>query len=80
MCLSIPAKIIEINGEMARVKVGQTTVNASLQLLEDANVGDYVLLHTGFAIEKISEEEAMENLRLIKELQIFEEEDNESEK
>jgi hydrogenase expression/formation protein HypC len=73
MCLSIPAKIIEINGELAKVSVGQTTVNASLQLIDDANIGDYVLLHTGFAIEKISEEEAMENLRMIKELKLFEE-------
>ena len=76
MCLSIPARIIEINGEMAKVSIGQTTVNASLQLMEDISVGDYVLLHTGFAIEKISEEEAMENLRLIKELQIFEDEES----
>jgi len=75
MCLSIPAKIVEINGEMAKVTVGETYVNASLQLLDDVKIGDYVLLHTGFAIEKISEEEAMENLRMIKELQIFDEED-----
>ena len=72
MCLSIPAKIIEINGEMAKVLVGEATVNASLQLLDDAKVGDYILLHTGFAIEKISEEEAMENLRFINELRINE--------
>lgn len=73
MCLSIPAKIIEIDKEMARVLIGQTIVTASLQLIEDVKVGDYVLLHTGFAIEKISEEEAAENLKLIEELRIFDE-------
>ena len=75
MCLSIPAKVIEIDGIMAKVSVGGTVVNASLQLVEDIKMGDYVLLHTGFAIEKISEEEAMENLRLIQEMRIFEEEE-----
>ncbi|MFH2141230.1 MAG: HypC/HybG/HupF family hydrogenase formation chaperone [Bacteroidota bacterium] len=72
MCLSIPAKIIEINGDMAKVLIGKTVVNACLQLIENIKVGDYVLVHTGFAIEKISEEEAIENLSLIKKLQIFE--------
>ena len=72
MCLSIPAKIIEIDGEMAKVMVGEATVNASLQLLDNAVVGDYILLHTGFAIEKISEEEAIETLSLINELRINE--------
>jgi len=50
MCLSVPAKIIEINGEMARVAVGETIVNASLQMLDDVEIGDYVLLHTGICI------------------------------
>jgi hydrogenase expression/formation protein HypC len=69
MCLSIPGKIIEIDGEMAKVSVGGSVVNTALHLVEDVKVGDYVLVHTGFALQKISEEEAIETLRLIRELE-----------
>ncbi|HNW69744.1 MAG TPA: HypC/HybG/HupF family hydrogenase formation chaperone [Bacteroidales bacterium] len=68
MCLGIPSKIISIDGDAAIVSVGGTEVEASLQLLDDAKVGDFVLLHTGFAIEKISDEEAKETLELLKKL------------
>ena len=69
MCLSVPAKIIEINGEMARVSVGETIINASLQMLDDVEIGDYVLLHTGFALQKISAADAAETLVLFEELE-----------
>lgn len=69
MCLSIPAKIDSIDGDMASVSVGGVTYNASLQLLDDVEVGDYILLHTGFAIQKISEEEAAETLRVFEEFE-----------
>ena len=69
MCLSVPAKIVEINGEMARVAVGETIVNASLQMLDDVKIGDYVLLHTGFALQKISAADAAETLALFEELE-----------
>ncbi|UCG27592.1 MAG: HypC/HybG/HupF family hydrogenase formation chaperone [Bacteroidales bacterium] len=69
MCLSVPAKVLSIDGDMARVAVGETICNASLQIVDDIRVGDYILLHTGFALQKISEEEAMETLRLFKELE-----------
>jgi len=67
MCLSIPAKVEVIDGEMATVSVGGTKYNASLQMLDDVNVGDYILLHTGFAIQKISPEEAAESLKVFDE-------------
>jgi len=67
MCLSIPSKVISINGDMAIVSVGGTEYEASLQLLTDVKVGDYILLHTGFAIQKISEEEALETLKVFEE-------------
>ncbi|MBT3302932.1 MAG: HypC/HybG/HupF family hydrogenase formation chaperone [Bacteroidetes bacterium] len=67
MCLSIPAKVLEIKGEMATVSVGGTEYEASLQIVEDIHVGDYVLLHTGFAIQKLSEKEALETLKLFDE-------------
>jgi hydrogenase expression/formation protein HypC len=76
MCLSIPAKIVSIEGNMARVSLGGSVVNASLQLVDDVKVGDYVLLHTGFAIEKINEAEAMETMRLLREIGNIEEEGN----
>ncbi len=64
MCLSIPSKVISINGDKAVVSVGGTTYEASLQMLDNVNVGDYILIHTGFAIQKISEEEALETLKV----------------
>ena len=69
MCLGIPGKVIEIDGIMARASVGGSIVNVGLHMIEDVRVGDYVLIHTGFALQKISEEEALETLRLIRELQ-----------
>ncbi len=65
MCLSIPAKIEKIDGEMAICTVGESSYNASLQLLsgEEINPGDYVLIHTGFAIQKIDKEEAEASLQ-----------------
>ncbi len=68
MCLSIPSRVISINGNKAIVSVGGTEYEASLQLVEDIKVNDYVLLHTGFAIQKISEEEARETFKLLLEL------------
>lgn len=68
MCLSIPAKIISINGDIAEVSVGGTIFIAGLQLVENVKVGDYILLHAGFAIQKISEEDADETLKLLKEM------------
>ncbi|PKP22660.1 MAG: HypC/HybG/HupF family hydrogenase formation chaperone [Bacteroidetes bacterium HGW-Bacteroidetes-21] len=67
MCLSIPAKVVSVNGDMAMVSVGGTEYEASLQLLDDVQVGEYILLHTGFAIQKISEEEAIETLKVFDE-------------
>ncbi|MCK4677270.1 MAG: HypC/HybG/HupF family hydrogenase formation chaperone [Bacteroidales bacterium] len=69
MCLSIPAKVISIEGELARVSVGGTEYEASIQMVEDVNIGDYILLHTGFAIQKISAEDAEETLKLFKEFE-----------
>jgi hydrogenase expression/formation protein HypC len=71
MCLSIPARVLSIEGNLAKVSIGGSVTDASLQLVDDVNVGDYVLLHTGFAIEKIDEKEAAETMRLLKELVDF---------
>ncbi len=69
MCLAIPAEIIEIHDEMATVKVGGAVRKASLTLLPDeASVGDYVIVHAGFALHKVDPHEAEESLRLLREL------------
>ena len=80
MCLSIPAKVEKIEGEMAIVSVGGTQYNASLQMVEDVNIGDYILLHTGFAIQKISEEEALETLKVFEEFEDLNKQMDEEEK
>jgi hydrogenase expression/formation protein HypC len=80
MCLSIPAKVEKIEGEMAVVSVGGTQYDASLQMVDDVNIGDYILLHTGFAIQKISEEEALETLKVFEEFDDLNKQMDEEEK
>ena len=68
MCLSIPGKIVDIAANSAQVDVNGMVVKADISLLRDLRVGDYVLVHSGFAIQKYSLEDAEETLRLIKEV------------
>lgn len=76
MCLSIPAKIEKINGETAVCSVGNSTYEASLQMLdlEELNIGDYVLIHTGFALQKLNAEEAEATLKTFEEFKKMNEE------
>ena len=68
MCLGIPGRIIETDGLTATVDVGGSRKQASLMLLEGARLGDYVIVHAGFAIEKVDEEESLKTLEMIDEL------------
>jgi hydrogenase expression/formation protein HypC len=70
MCLSVPGKIIKIdeNMNMAEVDVGGFLRDISLDLCPDVSVGEYVLIHAGFAIQKVDEEEAIETLNLLKKM------------
>ncbi|NVM52847.1 MAG: HypC/HybG/HupF family hydrogenase formation chaperone [Candidatus Helarchaeota archaeon] len=68
MCLAIPGKIIEINGDYAQVDFGGVTKRVGISLLEDISNGDYVIVHAGYAIEKLHEDEAKERLKLFQEL------------
>ena len=68
MCLAIPMRIVEIDGASARVEVEGVRRSARLDLLPDAAVGDYVLIHAGLAITKVDEEEAAETLSLLRRL------------
>ena len=67
MCLAIPSMIVKIEDEMATIDVDGVKRKASLLLVEDAQVGDYVIVHAGFAIRKIDEEVAQESLRYLRE-------------
>jgi hydrogenase expression/formation protein HypC len=73
MCLSVPGKVLEINNEdgivMGRVDFSGVAKRVCLHYVPDIKVGEYALVHVGFAIGKIDEEEAAKSLKLIKELQ-----------
>ena len=68
MCLAIPAKIQTINGIEAEVEIGGVGRTISIMLTPDAQVGDYVYVHTGYAISVVDEADALESLRLLQEL------------
>jgi hydrogenase expression/formation protein HypC len=71
MCLAIPALITSIEGTAARAEIGGVGRTISLALTPEAQVGDYVLVHTGFAIGVVDDDEAQETLRLLEELAEF---------
>lgn len=69
MCLAIPGRVVKLKDMMmAEVEIGGVTRKVSLSLLPEAQVGDYVLVHTGFAIEKIDEKEAEETMKLLNQM------------
>ena len=78
MCLAVPAKVIEVEGSIARVDVAGNVREADLTLLPDVTVGEYVLLHAGFAIGKYDEETALATLRDLEEMARVMEEDGAS--
>lgn len=83
MCIAAPAKVVEINREKESLfaDFGGVRQEAKINLLPDVEIGDYVLIHAGYAIEKLSEEAAKESLEAWEELlEVLEEEDGEMEK
>ncbi len=68
MCLAVPARVLQIDGLKALVELGGLARQASIMLVPDTQVGDYVLLHAGFAIQKMDEREAEETIRLFTEI------------
>jgi hydrogenase expression/formation protein HypC len=68
MCLAIPAKILEVHGDVARVDFGQGVAREVNVMLVDASVGEYVLVHAGYAIQVVDQEAAEESLRLWRKL------------
>ena len=67
MCLAVPSKITKIENGIGTIDVDGVKRTASLLLVEDAKVGDYVIVHAGFALHKIDEMAAMETLNILKE-------------
>jgi hydrogenase expression/formation protein HypC len=68
MCLSVPAKVLSVDGDMAEVSVGGAVFRAGVQMVEDVRPGEYILLHAGFAIGRMNEEEALETIRILDEM------------
>ncbi len=67
MCLAIPSKVVEIKDGLGTIDVDGVIRKVSLLLLEDVCVGDYVIVHAGFAIHKIDETAAQESLQILRE-------------
>lgn len=77
MCIAAPAQILEIKDNVATVDFGGVRQQAKLDLVEDVDVGRYVLVHSGYAIEVLSDQEAQESLEAWDELLKIMEEDAE---
>ena len=77
MCLSVPARVLVVHDRhWATVDVGGTSKRVSIDLVEDVKAGEYVLLHVGFAIQKVDEAEARSTLDLFEEMLRAEEQAN----
>jgi hydrogenase expression/formation protein HypC len=75
MCLAIPARVVELeDGDIAVVALEGVKKRISTALLEEVEVGDYVLIHVGYALHKVSPEEAARTLQLMAEAGVLEEE------
>ncbi len=68
MCLAIPVKIVSIEGDEAETEIAGVRRRVSIALTPEAKVGDYVLLHTGYAIGVVDEAEAEETLKLLEQI------------
>lgn len=68
MCLAIPAKVLKIENNLAQVDMAGVKRQADIRMISNLKVGEYVLIHAGFAIEKIGEKEAEETLQLFREM------------
>ncbi|MFH1342686.1 MAG: HypC/HybG/HupF family hydrogenase formation chaperone [Pseudomonadota bacterium] len=75
MCLALPASVVELlDADMAIVAFGTVRKRISLALVEDVSVGDFVLVHVGYALHKVSPDEAERTLKLMAEAGVLQEE------
>ncbi len=72
MCLALPAQVVSIDGENAQVALGEVKSEVSLALVDQVAVGDFVLIHVGYALNKVSEVEAEKTLALFAEAGLLE--------
>ena len=68
MCLAVPAKVVELENQMAKVEVDGVQRMVSALMVPDLKVGDYVIAHAGFAMHIVDEKDAQESIRLLREL------------
>ncbi|MCM8767063.1 MAG: HypC/HybG/HupF family hydrogenase formation chaperone [Candidatus Omnitrophica bacterium] len=68
MCLAIPMKVEKVEGDFAIVSIGNVKREVNISLLENVKKGDYVIVHAGFAIEKLDKKEAEKTLEIFKEI------------
>lgn len=68
MCLGLPGKVVKIESKNALVEIMGVSREISIELLKEVNIGDYVLIHAGCAIQKLDEEEALKTIELFNEL------------
>lgn len=69
MCLGVPGKVVKVIDEWrAEVEISGVVIEVGLQFTPDAQVGEYVLVHTGYAMNKLDENEALETLKLLEEM------------
>jgi hydrogenase expression/formation protein HypC len=75
MCLAVPMRVVSLQGDRATAVIGEVEREVGLALVPDVVVGDYVIVHAGFAIQKLGEQEALETLELFAQMSAFEQED-----
>ncbi len=68
MCLAVPAKVLEVNGDSALVEFGGARRRVNITLIDTLTEGDYVLIHVGYAIQRMNSNEAQETLRIWEEI------------
>jgi hydrogenase expression/formation protein HypC len=69
MCLGIPARIIRIDGDFAEANINGASLKVGIQLLDHVKPGDYVLVHTGYALEIIDEKDALDTIEILRQLE-----------
>ena len=68
MCLSVPMKVISIQGQKGMAEIGGMRKEVDLRFLSRVDIGDYVIVHAGFALQRLDQEEAQETLSLLREM------------
>jgi hydrogenase expression/formation protein HypC len=72
MCIALPCKVIEVSGDTALVELGGTRRSVLLDLVDDVRVGEYVIVHAGYAINKVDQKVAEETLDLVRNMNLDE--------